>query len=581
MYINSHMHLDDRLAAYNAALTALCRHISACERDEMYASACILDVFLQMMNCLCMSGNVEKAIQKICELFPVASNSDQQSHSLLLSDILACLTISDKYMFWVCCVYLVIYRKLPEAVVQKFECDKGLLAIEWPHAHLLDEEKMRAIKLVEMAVDSVKLSGDAESLASEADIRSARHFGLCHIRCVAALDGLESCGNLLEEYLKLYPYSLEFLLISARIWMNEFDSFKGFEEALGKWPKETPGIHCIWNQYIECALQKGDVGFVKELLGRWFNSFSVQYHQPEKLDNLCTNSSDGLIRLASASNPDFLTSNANQMDVTFGYLNFSLAKLLLNDHSGARDAIDKAFKAAARPIFNHCLREHATFLLNYELQAKEDAFVSEQLNVLKGYADDARALVSEPLSRRFMNDIEKPRVRQLISNILSPVSSDFSLVNIVLEVWYGPSLLPLTFTQPKELVDFIEAILEIVPSNYQLAFSACKLLSRGEHFSKLASGSMLYWASSTLVNAIFRAIPIAPEYAWVDAAGVLDGIEGVESITERFYKKALSVYPLSIKLWNCYYNLYKNRGDAISIVEAAREKGIELEFSER
>ncbi|XP_021647068.2 uncharacterized protein LOC110640171 isoform X2 [Hevea brasiliensis] len=578
MYINSRMHLVDRLSAYDAALTALCHHASARESDEMYASACILDIFLQMMDCLCMSGNVEKAIQKICGFFPVASNSDQQPHSLLLSDILACLKISDKYMFWVCCVYLVIYRTLPEAVVQKFECDKELLAIEWPCTHLLDEEKLRAIKLVEMAVDSVKLSVDTGSLASEADLTSAQHFGLCHIRCMVALGGLECCGSLLDEYTKLYPFCLELVLISARLQMNDFENFEGFEEAIRSWPKETPGIHCIWNQYIECALRKGDVGFVKELIVRCFNSSSeVQYHQQEKLDVTHTNSSDQLSRLASASNPEFLTSNSNRMDMTFGYLNYSLAKLLHNDHIEARNAIDKAFKAAAPPIFKHCLREHANFLLNYELQLKEDAFISEQLNVLNGYLDDARALpVSEPLSRRFINKIEKPRVRQLISNLLSPVSCDFSLVNIVLEVWHGPSLVPQKFSQPQELVDFVEAILEIVPSNYQLAFSACKLLSRGEHFSEVSSGSMLYWASSTLVSAIFHAIPIAPEYVWVNAAGILEGIEGTELISERFYRRALSAYPLSIKLWNCYYNLSKIRGDANSIVEAAREKGIEL-----
>ncbi|XP_057990646.1 uncharacterized protein LOC110638363 [Hevea brasiliensis] len=46
MYINSHMHLDDRLAAYVAALTALCRQSFACERVEMNASTCFLDLFL-------------------------------------------------------------------------------------------------------------------------------------------------------------------------------------------------------------------------------------------------------------------------------------------------------------------------------------------------------------------------------------------------------------------------------------------------------------------------------------------------------------------------------------------------------
>ncbi|KDP44997.1 hypothetical protein JCGZ_01497 [Jatropha curcas] len=579
MYINSRLHLDDRLDAYDAALTALCRHSSTYVKDEMYASACILDLFLQMMDCLCMSGNVEKGIERICALFPVATNSDEP-HSSLLSDILACLTISDKFMFWVCCVYLVIYRKLPEAIVQKFECDKELLAIEWPYVHLVEMEKQRAMKLVEMAVDSVKVYANSESLGNETNLRSAQHFGVCHIRCMVVLEGLECCSSLLDDYMKMFPSCLEFTLISARIQMTYFEdtSFEGFEEALRNWPKETPGIHCIWNQYIECAFQKGHPDFAKELIVRWFDSFSeVQHPQKGKLDAKGTNSTDESLDLTSASNPDFLTSNSNNVDMTFGYLNLSLFKLLHSDHFEARNAMDKAFKAASAPFFKHCLREHAMFLFTYESQLKGDASISCHLNVLNGYLDDARALPpSEPLSRLFMNKIEKPRVRQLISNILSPVSYDFSLVNLVLEMWHGPSLIPQTFSQPKELVDFVEAILEIVPSNYQLAISACKLLSRGEQFTEMAPGSMLYWASSALVNAIFHAVPIAPEYIWIDAAGILDGIAGIDLISERFYKRALSVYPFSIKLWNRYYNISKTRGDASSVLEAARGKGIGL-----
>ena len=74
--------------------------------------------------------------------------------------------------------------------------------------------------------------------------------------------GLSAAGVLLDEYMKLYPSCLEIVLISARIRMTDFE---GFEEA--KWPVETPGIHCIWNQYqyIECALQKGGPDIAKEV----------------------------------------------------------------------------------------------------------------------------------------------------------------------------------------------------------------------------------------------------------------------------------------------------------------------------
>ncbi|XP_050209115.1 uncharacterized protein LOC126659830 isoform X2 [Mercurialis annua] len=572
LYINSRTRIDYRLVAYDAALTALCRSLSTYEKDEMYASACILDVFLQMMDFLCMSGNVDKAIQKICRLFLATDISDQH-HSLVLSDVLACLKVSDKCMFWVCCVYLVMYKKLPDAIVHKFECYKDLLAIEWPRVHLPDEEKQRAIQLVDMAVDSVKEYVNIKSLGKEVEHKSMQYFGLCHVRCMVALDCLECCRSLLDEYMKKYPSCLEFVLISARVQMNNFE---GFEEALRNWPKEIPGIHCIWNQYIEFALQKEGPDFAKVLIVRWFSLLSGDQFTPkEKSDDI--GSLHVSLEKASASNLNFLTAGSNHSDLMFGYLNLSLGKLLHNDQAEARDAIDRAFKSAVPAFFEHCLREHSAFLLKFESQLNEGASISKCLNVLNRYLDKIRAFpVSEPLSRQFIEKIEKPRMKQLISNILTPVSSEYVIVNLVLEVWYGPSLIPQVFSQPKELVDFVEAVLEIVPDNYPLAFSACKLLTKGEHFINLTSGSMLYWASSTLANAIFHAIPIAPEYKWLDAAGILDDIAGIELIRERFYRKALSAYPFSVKLWKRYHNLSKTRGDVSFVVEAARAKGIEL-----
>ncbi|KAJ6429109.1 hypothetical protein OIU84_020696 [Salix udensis] len=527
MYINSRIHLDDRLLAYNAALTALCRQTSAFDKDNMYASACILDLFLQMMDCLCMSGNVGKAIQKIQGLFPLAANSDEP-HFLLLSDILACLTISDKYIFWVCCVYLVIYRKLPDAIVRCFECDKELLAIEWSSVHLPNEEKQMAVKLVEMAVDSVEMPVNSESLESDKNGRMAQQFALSHIMCTLVFDGLPCGQNLLGKYTKLYPSCVELVLLSARLKKNGLGclSSEGFEEAISNWPKEVPGIHCIWNQYIECALQKEGPDFAKELAVRWFNSVSkVRCPQNEILDVVDSNSSLGSLESASASNPDFLIPNSNQMDTMFGLINLSLAKLLHNDHIEAHVAIDRALKAAPPQYIKHCLSEHAVFLLNHEPKLRKDAPVSEKLKILNDYLNDVQALpVCEPLSRRFIDNIEKPKVQQLISSILSPVSSDFSLVNFVLEVWHGPSLLPPKSNQPKELVDFVEAILEMVPSNYPLALSVCKLVCRGYSSINVTSDSVLYWACSILVNAIFHAIPVPPELVWVEAAGILSGI---------------------------------------------------------
>jgi hypothetical protein len=579
IYINSRTHLDDRLVAYDSALKALCSRASD-SKDGMHASACILDLFLQMMGCLCMSGNVEKAIQRSYGVFPASTNSNEP-HSLSLSDILACLTLSDKCVFWVCCVYLVIYRKLPDAVVQRFECEKELLEIEWPSINLIDDEKQRARELMEAAVDSVDSYIHNESQKSEINLRSAQLFAVNHIMCMVALDSLDCVRNLLDKYIKSYPTCLELVLISARTLKHDFGdlSFEGFEEALGQWRKEVPGIQCIWNQYVEYALQNGRLDVAKELLVHWFHSvWKVQYLQNGLVEPMDGGNSCHLLALASKSSPETSKFDPNQIDLMFGYLNLSLHKLLQNDHIEARSAIDKAMKAATPEYFKHCLREHATFLLTNESLSKEDPPIIGIKNVLEGYLDDASAfLISEPLSRKFIDDIKKSRVQQLVSNIFSPVSFDFSLVNLILEVWYGPTLLTQKFSDSKNLVDFVESILEILPSNYLLAISLCKLLSREYNSTNVTCASLLFWGSSTLVSAIFHAIPIPPEYVWVEAAGILGNLAGIEASCERFYERAFSVYPFSVKLWKSYYNLSKAIGNTSTVVEAAKKKGIELD----
>ena len=578
MYINSRKQLDDRLVAYDAALSALRRGASSSEKDVMHTSACILDLFLQMMDCLCISGNVEKAIQTIYRLLPATINSDGP-HSPMFTDILTYLTISDKCVLWVSCIYLVIYRKLPDAVVQQLEREKELLPVEWPSVHLGGDAKKRAVQLLEMVVSCVDSDINIESFKSEIDLRSAQLFALNHIRCLVALDSTECCRNLLEKYIKVYPSCLELVLISARV--QKYDSgnlgFIGFEEALHNWPKEAPGIHCFWNQYAEYAQQNGKPDLVKKLVTRWYHSvWKVQYPESENLNALDGGNSFVSLELGSTSKSDFLVPDTNQMDVMFGYLNLFLYNILQNDHVEARSAIDQALRAATPLGFNHCVKEHALFLLNDESQ-KEGVPISWQLNNLNMYLDTARSFsVSEPLSRHFISKIEKSRVQQLVRNILSPVSSDSSLVNMVLEVWYGPSLLPQNLTKPRDLVDFVEAILVITPSNYELVFSVCKMLSRGDSIRDVCP-SHLFWASSTLVNAFFHAIPIPPEFVCVKAADILDNIPGNEAILKRFYKKALAVYPFSLKLWQSYHNLTKIKGDGNIVAKAARERGIELD----
>lgn len=579
MYINSRGKLADRLVAYDTALSVLCQHAAASPKDIIHESPCILDLFLQMMHCLCMSGNVEKAIERSYGIFPTTTKSNEPHH-LSLSEILNCLTVSDKCVFWVCCVYLVIYRRLPDAVVQKFESEKSLLDIEWPVVSLSEDDKEMAIKLVETAVESIDSFVYSESVKSEVNLRSAQLFALNHIRCMAALDNKECFRDLLDKYVKLYPSCIELVLASARIQKQDIDvdGFMGFEEAINRWPKEVPGIQCIWNQYIENAIHNRRIDLAKAITVRWFKCIWQVQNLPNGGKEITDDgNSCGSLGLDSKSVSDRFSSDHKQIDMMFGFLNLSLYNFLQNDKTEACIAFDKAKSTASFGGLEQCMKTYVMFLVYDAWSLKEDGSDGAIKRILELYADGSSQalLVPKVLTRKFVDNIKKPRVQHLIGNILSPVSFDCSLLNLILQSWFGSSLLPQTVSDPKHLVDFVEAIMEVVPHNFQLAIAVCKLLTK-EYNSDSNSASLWFWACSNLLNAILDAMPIPPEYVWVEAGELLHNSMGIETICDRFYRRALSVYPFSIMLWKCFYKLYMTSGDAKDAVDAAKQMGIEL-----
>ncbi|KAK9070515.1 hypothetical protein SSX86_010917 [Deinandra increscens subsp. villosa] len=549
MFINSREKLDDRLLGYNTAISALCRHASTPNRDLELDSECILDLFLQMINCLCSSGEVNKAVQKVYELL----NTSTVLHTQSLLDIQKSLTIPDRCVLWICSIYLLMYKKLPNTIIQQFECQKDLSAIEWHSVHLTDDEKQQVATLIELATDYI---GD-KSYQSKRTLIATRQFALNHIRCTAVLKGFDSCKYLLKKYIPLYPSCLELVLLSIRV--NGFDSvestFAAFEEALRNWVGEH-GIQCVWNQYAEYALESGKVDFAKEIIERWFHSI------PE-----IHNTKPGIL------NTSAWISSLTQTDIVFGLLNLSLHKQFQNDHTEARIAIEQAFEVASSDDYNHCVKEHAILLLKKDFSFGKPRLHSF-LNMMNRYLMDSRALPSTtgPLSRSFIKGIGKPKIQKFINNLLYPVSSDSSLLNLILESCFGPSLLPFQASErPRDVMDLAEAVMELRPANYQLALCICKNQSD-------AKASISFWGSVQLIDSLFQAVPVAPESVWVEAAGLLKNVVGFRSILESFHQRALGVYPFSLRLWKSYRGLYDddNAIQSNAVIEMAREKGIKL-----
>ncbi|GJY45738.1 tetratricopeptide-like helical domain, zinc-finger domain protein [Tanacetum coccineum] len=548
MFINSRDKLDDRLFAYKNAISALCSHASTPNWNPELDSEYILDLFLQLVNCLCSSGEINNAIEKV---YNFLSSTDRSTdlNPPFLPDLFQSLTNPDKYVLWICCIYLIMYKKLPDTIVQQFECQKELSGIEWNSVQLTPDVKQKAVTLLELATEYI----DSKSDQDKKTLKSAQLFALNHIRCTAVLEGPDLCKNVSKKYIQLYPSCLEIVLLSIRV--NGFgaveSTYAAFEEAICNWVGED-GIQCIWNQYAEYALQNGRVDFAKEIMERWFSAIPEAHRPKSEILNISS-----------------WISSSTQTDIVFGLLNLSLHKQLQNEPSEARIAMEQVLEVASSDDYKHCVREHAVFLLKNGFgKARLHSF----LNMLNRYLMDSRASPPlEPLSRSFIKSIVKPRVQKLVNNLLCPISSDSSLLNFVLASCYGSSLLPFQASEKSaDFVDCVEALMETRPANYQLALSVFKNHSD-------ANASMSFWASAQLMDSLFQAVPVAPEYVWVEAAGLLKQVAGFKSMLDSFHKRALSVYPYSLTLWKSYVGLYANdTGKADAVIEMAREKGIML-----
>ncbi|KAF9589957.1 hypothetical protein IFM89_029573 [Coptis chinensis] len=140
------------------------------------------------------------------------------------------------------------------------------------------------------------------------------------------------------------------------------------------------------------------------------------------------------------------------------------------------------------------------------------------------------------------------------------------------------SLLPENYGDLKDLVDFVETLMDLFPANYSLAFAVCKLVIVKSVSSSIASASVSFWACSLLVNSIYQAYLVAPEHTWVEVSGILSNLVEAQGMFERFHQCALSVYSFSAKLWTSYYNFLKKKtGSGTSIVQIAKERGIKVE----
>ncbi|KAL5206204.1 hypothetical protein ABZP36_034413 [Zizania latifolia] len=580
MYINSRLRFDDRLDAYNDALSMLCQMTADTDVELKDRSAFVLDIFLQMVYFLCMSGNIEKAISRIYGILP--TTTPDFSGDKLLADVISCLTTSDRCIFWISCLHVSIYRKLPEEITDQLEFMKDLpRMLVWSPIELRVDNKRRSLELLNYAAD--KIAVDINEMVKNGDpsyLRLSQFLAVNHISCLAALEGFQSCANVLVKYIKEYPMCPQILLFSARLdgkYVSTCPDLKGFDELLQSWPKEVQGIQYLWNQYAEHALAD-NIELVQKVLTCWFEECGNDSDmQSGGASGAMEISNEESVR-PSLSSTQEVGSVTSTSDHIFWLLNLSLYRMLENNLQEAKVAVDKALKLAHGESYEHCLREHAVVHTLEKPSSSTDIQTQATFSLISGYLVDQQNLpMRELLSRRFMQNVKKHRLRQLIVDTIGPASADSSLINSVLEVCYGPSLLPEKIGEVKYLVDFVESVMEALPANYRLALAVGKFVVKHCAGADPTSMGTRFWASSVLINTIFQAVPVAPESVWLEGANLLEKLQAAETV-KRFYQQATSVYPFSFRLWQAYLNSCKvnNGSNTESIAEAARQRGIEL-----
>jgi len=550
------------------------------DKDLQERSAFILDIFLQMIYFLCMSGNVEKAISRIIGILPTAMPDN--CGDKLLADVISSLTMSDRCIFWISCLYISIYRNLPEEIIDQLEFQKALpRALKWPSIDPSVANRDKIIELLNYA--AYKMAEDISECVKNGDpsyLMLSQFLTVNHISCLAAVEGFKSSADMLVTYMKEYPMCPQILLISARLDRKHgtCPGLKSFDELILNWPKEAQGIQYMWNQYVEHVLAT-DTELAEKVLTCWFDEHGKDC-DIQTNSAICIELSSEEPGTSSLVSPQEVGSGpSTSEDLIFRLLNLSLYKILENNLQEAQIAVDKALKLAHGEWYEHCIREHAAIhALELEKSSSStDAQTQATFSLIIGYLADNRNLPTrELLSRRFCQNVKKHRLRQLIDDTIGSVPADSSLINSALEVCFGPSLLPKRIGDVKYLVDFVETVMEALPANYRLGLAVGGFVAKHFSGSDATSTGTRFWASSVLINAIFRAVPVAPESVWLEGADLLQKLH-VTEIVKRFYQQAASVYPFSFKLWHAHLNYCKASGsNTESIVENARQRGIEL-----
>lgn len=629
MFIKSRRHLAERLEAYKSAIVALGGVVKNQGLHLAERSSLVLDLVLQMLNFLCVSQSIQQAVDWIDDLIYLTSENTPGLNGCNIknsSTVLTCLTKHDICIMWICCASVILYSQLPIIFIERLGCKQQLPIFDiWHDKIIRKSDRAHAMRLMHVAASHGKgcLALDSVTSLLDNDTRLPKEvMAVNFVQCAAVCEGLDSSVILADKFLKLYPSSLELILLRVNLEERCKDKMAGlniFEEAILQWPVQRPGKVRLWNQYVGYAFEAKGADFVKfllarcaaqiqdssntlsalgEALGSFYPPSSGKKLEHNQMDlNLPKQGLDDCIRQAF----QFLSRRLKQQlvmesgtykqvfcnqDGVFGFLNLALLEALSGDILAAKSALDSGIKIAADSCdVQHCLTEMAALTFFGSVNSTHltpNLLQHEMLSLIDRCFVEAQLLTTvHPLSKGFCERIKNRRVRAFVEYLFGPWPTDNSMLNNILETIYGPTLLPKENLTMKELIDFVEKLMNVMPSNVRLAASACRAIqSRIDDFNEVARPAVLFWSTSVFLNSLCQSSPEASEPLWVEAGSMIE-LLGMDSLLEGFYQHALAVYPFSTALWHRVLAVSSRTGHLKLAVESALEHGVMIDVQSR
>ena len=525
LYINSRATLTDRLKAYELAIESLTTNRPIGSQEEH--SACILDLVIQMLDCMCVS--------KMTSLLHSWANDLVNTEGTSVS-LLACLTSKDCCIMRVACAYAVTFGHLPQDVILRVGCKQQLpMGVDWDRRSQLQEgSKVLTLKLMQASISCALVLAQQES---------QKAMAVNYLQTLVLFCGIDAALQVGWELVRKHPACIELVLLVVRMECEQGWT-KVFKQALQNWPHTSTGQQRLWNQYAVHMLQIEGNSAALDILHQCAVAAAQRVGHEELSMHDFSSSQEEVTREAlqlNASSFEKADGSPSQSgeDAEFAWMNLALFEMLLGNTSDAYIALEKSMKEAVRKEDAwHCWKEMAAFTRLRKGCHKQVFCVSDLLDRCSAQVHLMCKLT--PLASRLPASISKRRVRIFLESLIGPAPIDHSLVNSVVEIIIGKEP---RFT--KDVIQIIEAMMEVFPGNFELVLPFCRLLT--DNLRNVTDMAMAVWASSLLLSSLLQACPQAHEQDWVEAGHLIAQLQD-EVLLRSFFQFALTVHPFSATL---------------------------------